>query len=377
MGTWSTSILGNDSSSDVYDDFMNNYYDGVPLETIKKSIADKFGIDERKGLIADDRINYWLGYCSALCEVNLLSKEMVQIVREIIESGADLKEWKDLGASEASLIEREAVAKEFLEEVLVLSQKPTRKDVIAKRKKKKKTVEYFSTLRSGEIFQFPMHLSIRDYFDYYKLGGIPCKEWGYGRVLLNAYYQRIAQEKNENNPNYNPLFKNAIWVEIYRETSTLETQIPDEFTVLIPSLGVGGLQANVVGFRPVDVEKVVFQETIANRNELFIGELRIKFPSSQEADAIEISPGLDASAAFDRMVLANTNREAEIEVNPNHHKLVNKDLRFHPSREAILRSANIDPNYSYYELALSYGVDLKRLFLETQLKKKIENKQSD
>lgn len=34
MRTWSTSIKGNDHSVDVYDYFMNQYYDRTPLKKL-------------------------------------------------------------------------------------------------------------------------------------------------------------------------------------------------------------------------------------------------------------------------------------------------------------------------------------------------------
>jgi hypothetical protein len=364
MGTWSTSILGNDNSSDVNDHFMNQYYDGTPLEKIKQSVASKFGLDEAKPAIGE-AMNYWLGYAWALCEVNLLTKEVSLIVQKIITSGADLKEWKELGASEDSLADREVVTKDFLEKVLLQSKKSPRKDVIEKRKKKKKEKEHYSVLKAGQIFKFPMHLDLKTYMEAMKTEDFQCAEWGYGRVLLNEHYQRTNKEI-ENNPNYSKLFKNGIWVELYRETSKWNEEIPDSFTVLIPSISVSGARFDVVGYKKVEVEKIVFRETIANFNELFIGELRIKFPRTNEVDDVAIYPGSMASVSFDKMVLANSGRESEIEVNPNYHKLENIDFRFHPYRDKILKSANIDPNYNYYELSLQYGIDLKRLYLDAR-----------
>lgn len=39
---------------------------------------------------------------------------------------------------------------------------------------------------------------------------------------------------------------------------------------------------------------------------------------------------------------------------------------FYGARDKILRLAEIDPDYSYYELALRYGIDLKRMYLDSK-----------
>lgn len=103
MGVWSTEIKGNDTTLDIYSNFFDKYNNGgnqvwVSNE-IKTEFADYFAD-------SDDRNNSLFGLALAQWETKSLEPEILEQVKEIIDSGTDLELWKELGADEKTIQER-------------------------------------------------------------------------------------------------------------------------------------------------------------------------------------------------------------------------------------------------------------------------------
>lgn len=131
MGTWGTAIKSNDTSSDIYADFFDLYNEGEKADVIAKRL-----IRDNKELIEnpDDYNNFWLTLALALWETKSLDKETFEKVKEIIESGQDLKSWRELGADEIEIKKRKDVLEKFLVKISSEKDKP-------KARKKKRTKE--------------------------------------------------------------------------------------------------------------------------------------------------------------------------------------------------------------------------------------------
>ena len=103
MGTWNTSIKGNDASSDIYLDFFDSYNDGKsPEEISKKLFADYQEVLDNP----QDCNNFWFALALAQWETKSLDEKVYKKVKEIIESGKDLKVWEELGADKKDIKKR-------------------------------------------------------------------------------------------------------------------------------------------------------------------------------------------------------------------------------------------------------------------------------
>src|SRR5690242_9348648 len=103
MGSWSTAINGNDTFLDIYQAFFDLYNEGLnPTDISKKILAD---YDE---MFSDheDRNNSLFGLALAQWETKSLDSQLLKRVKEIIETGEDLKLWKELEADEKALAKR-------------------------------------------------------------------------------------------------------------------------------------------------------------------------------------------------------------------------------------------------------------------------------
>lgn len=111
MGTWNTSIKGNDASSDIYSDFFDLYNDGKsPDEISKKIFADYQEVLDNP----QDCNNFWFALALAQWETKSLDGKVYNKVKEIIESGKDLKVWEELGANKKDIQKRKDVLDKFL-----------------------------------------------------------------------------------------------------------------------------------------------------------------------------------------------------------------------------------------------------------------------
>ena len=121
MGHWGTGISSNDTFMEVYESFFHYYNHNASIEDIKKQLA----IDFAGTLKIDQASNdYWFALAKALWECKELDKETFNKVKDIIDSKADLKVWKELNASEKDLEKREVVLQKFLATLSVEKEKP-------------------------------------------------------------------------------------------------------------------------------------------------------------------------------------------------------------------------------------------------------------
>lgn len=111
MGAWGTAISSNDTYADIYGEFFNLYNDGLEVEEIsKKLIADNQEIINDK----DDCNNFWFALAKAQWECKQLDKEIFNLVKKVVETGADIEVWRQLDADEKDIKKRKIVLDKFL-----------------------------------------------------------------------------------------------------------------------------------------------------------------------------------------------------------------------------------------------------------------------
>lgn len=121
MGNWGTAIKSNDTYADIYGEFFEMYNDGLEVETISKKLiaANQETIDD-----PDEVNNFWFALAKAQWECKQLDSELLDRVKQIIETGADLEVWRQLEADEKDIAKRKVVLDKFLAELLSDRPKP-------------------------------------------------------------------------------------------------------------------------------------------------------------------------------------------------------------------------------------------------------------
>ncbi len=139
MGTFNTELLGNDTSLDIYGEFYDEYNDGRKPSSIIRELLEEYSdiLDDEED---DEKNNMLLALALAAWETKSLTDDLYKKVADIVNSGNDLKLWKDLGADEKLLDERKKVLSDFLDKI----SSPIEKKVRRKREKIKVTTKTIS-----------------------------------------------------------------------------------------------------------------------------------------------------------------------------------------------------------------------------------------
>jgi hypothetical protein len=98
--------------------------------------------------LPEDATNFWFAIANAQWECKALENEILLKVEKIIQSGEDLRIWKELDASPTDLKAREKVLDKFLTKIKVEKEKPR------KRTKKK---SYTSIFKKGDCLTYVMN----------------------------------------------------------------------------------------------------------------------------------------------------------------------------------------------------------------------------
>jgi hypothetical protein len=124
MGTWNTKINGNDTFLDIYQNYFDLYNQGQNPIDVSKQIQEDFA-----GMFNDydDKNNSLFGLALAQWETKSLDPAIYQQVKEIIETGKDIQLWKERGADDKALKQRQGVLNKFLTQLSTEREKPKRR----------------------------------------------------------------------------------------------------------------------------------------------------------------------------------------------------------------------------------------------------------
>lgn len=111
MGSWGHKLDESDTFADVYDLFFDEYNNGASPEAatdvVRSELADYFEA-------SDDRYDAHFALALAQWETKSLEPALLDKVEQFIESGADLRNWKDRGAEPDTLEQRSSALSAFL-----------------------------------------------------------------------------------------------------------------------------------------------------------------------------------------------------------------------------------------------------------------------
>lgn len=114
MGAWSAAILGNDTSCEVRERFFELYDLGEDPKNIASII-----LDEQKENLEYDKTNVWFGLALACWECKVLTKEIFNEVKSIVDTKEDIEFNKELGADDDFLKKRQKVLDDFINKIVV------------------------------------------------------------------------------------------------------------------------------------------------------------------------------------------------------------------------------------------------------------------
>lgn len=170
MGTWGTGISSNDVYEDINYEFFELYNQGMEVSAITLKL-----IQENKELIDshEDQNNFWIAIAKSQWECKDLDPKIFNQIKDIVESGKDIKLWKQLDASESDLTKRKKVLENFLNKI------STEKKTARRRKVKKLRNAIFE---KGDCLIFK--LSDEDYCGAFVLESEKETEFGLNLIVV-------------------------------------------------------------------------------------------------------------------------------------------------------------------------------------------------
>jgi hypothetical protein len=141
MGAWSAAILGNDTSCEVHERFIELYDFGEKPEVIANII-----LEEQKENMLYDRTNVWLGLALSCWECKVLTKEILEEVINIVDAKEDIKFNEELDADAVFLKKRQIALEIFIKKISKEKEKP--------RSKKKVPIQIESPYSAGMCLSY-------------------------------------------------------------------------------------------------------------------------------------------------------------------------------------------------------------------------------
>ena len=127
MGAWSPIILGNDTSCEVRERFFELYDLGEEIEIIADII-----LEEQEENLQYDKTNVWLGLALATWECKVLTPEIFNKVKQIVDSKTDIEFHTELDADNDFLNKRQKVLEDFIKKISIEKEKARSRKKIPK-----------------------------------------------------------------------------------------------------------------------------------------------------------------------------------------------------------------------------------------------------
>jgi len=105
MGTWGTSIFADDTAADVRDDYRDMVASGVSDADALARMQKKY-LDKSPDLRKHVEPLFWIALALTQWKLGRLDETTKTNATQIIDSGQDIQNWRQLGASEADLRKR-------------------------------------------------------------------------------------------------------------------------------------------------------------------------------------------------------------------------------------------------------------------------------
>ena len=122
MGTWDTSILGNDTSADVAAEFKDSIAYGKSIDEAEDQLIADFSIDEEEDPY--ELCPFWLGLAAQQIKMGRLSERTKANALRIIDEGIDIAIWEH--ENPKLVPKRQAALDKLREQITGPQKKPTK-----------------------------------------------------------------------------------------------------------------------------------------------------------------------------------------------------------------------------------------------------------
>lgn len=231
MGAWGTGISSNDTYADIYEQFTDLYNEGLSVPEITKRLIDE---NQETINLKEDAPNFWFAIANGQWECKALDKKIFSKVEHIINSGEDIRIWKELDATPADLKAREKVLNKFL------SKLQTEKDKPRKRTKKK---FHNSIYQKGDCLTYLMDN------DNYGGAFVLTEEY---QTETGTNYIAITTIDQPTKPNLNDFKTTEVYIKRVNEISFKGTEM---FREWVDQPQIGGFSA-ILKKHGVDIEVI-------------------------------------------------------------------------------------------------------------------------
>lgn len=125
MGVWGMGIAQSDEYCEIYEDFMEHYDDGMPVPEITEAILKEYLAEfaPEDGVLHD----VYFALAKAQWMTGELSGDIMTKVNEIIDTGANLDFYRELGAMERDLKARGRNLEKFRDSLKVARPNPRKR----------------------------------------------------------------------------------------------------------------------------------------------------------------------------------------------------------------------------------------------------------
>lgn len=205
MGTWSVTLYGNDTSSDMRGDVREFFATPLAPDAVLAELTKKYpALDDAE---SEDYPDLWLALADQLHAHGIANAKVFATARAIVDKGIDLKMKRTLGMNQRDLAKRERL----LQELRTKWAKPHSKPL--KRKIQSKPDAF--VFEVGDCITFPMteaDAAINPYFTKHDPGmetrrlrraGGACPRPAFGR--LRMVRRRTPESQNGQAPGVRPL----------------------------------------------------------------------------------------------------------------------------------------------------------------------------
>lgn len=128
MGAWGTGISSNDEYLDFYDEIMEEFNKGNPIQTVIDNVVNKYAGEFENDKNSLHNLYFAAAYAEWECGIN--KSNLFSKVKEIIVNGSDIECWKELGASQLDLKKREKALVAFLNKISTQKSAPKKPKAI-------------------------------------------------------------------------------------------------------------------------------------------------------------------------------------------------------------------------------------------------------
>jgi hypothetical protein len=265
MGTWGTEIEANDTYADVEAAFLECLAENKTSKELYTHFIDESDFEEE---ISEETHDWWFAMADLFWKIGYLDKKVVEVVKTIIETKADLNYWIETDADKDDIKERAKVLKAFLKRIATPIKKPFSYDDFTNENELTKGDEIQQTPTNNEKqLSKEEENRVKKMWDEYIQRNLSVKDQNKSSFFTRflAQFAKPKQPKSPNVPPEKPCFLGGTLIHTQRGLIPIEEIKKDEIVLCYDEI-------------KQNVTQAIISETYKNYTEKY---LRIETESLQ------------------------------------------------------------------------------------------------